>query len=286
MSKTTKIFLIVAAVCLIVGIILTVGYLIFGKARGLPFPRAQTYTETRLLADPMPEAIELREVSRDVRIVLSEDDRVTFTYYQSENTRYSFAEKDGKLVITYCQDDFVPISSDGTRLASVLALPASYAGSLSIYAVSSDVTLRNVTVEKEARIETVSGDVTLLGTNILGKTDISTTSGEVELQNAKTGALSVKSVSGEIEGERVTANGDLAIHVTSGDIEFDGLTAGNVKIDTISAEVSLSLTGSDKYSEIRTKTISGKVNVPTANGTGNVIDISTTSGDIAVSFIR
>lgn len=286
MSTFTKVLLTIAAACLVVGIVIVGIYLIQNSGTFPAVSVPQTYTKNEMTASTLPEAIEVTDVSRDLHVVLSKDDQVHLTYYESENTGYTVKEQNGKLTVQYHQDDFMIIPNGNENRGVTLSLPASYKGTLKISVVSSDVTLHSISAG-DTVITAVSGDIELYSGTSLGKTSISTTSGDLELGNATMESLTVQTVSGETEGTRLVISGDLKHSSTSGEVELRALTAENISIGTVSGEVALTLTAPAESYRYETGTVSGTVRVPQGSPTaGRTVKISTTSGDITVTAAK
>lgn len=321
MKKAVKISLIIAAVLIAVG-----GLISVLSAASVGFDlRALTTTDsfetvTHEVTDDFYD-IDVRSVSADVRFEKSDDGKCRVLCPESEKLAYS-VEVSGKKLKIEPKDsrkwyDHIGMSftfPEKEEIVIYLSDPAY--GSVSVATVSGDVnipegfaldsvkitaTSGNASVASPVRenvsvtttsgdivcvgagslsLTSTSGDITLSGAEIGGGASVRTTSGDVYIASSSAASLSVGTTSGNISLNSFKASGHMTLSTVSGNVTLDGADASSLEIKTVSGNVRGTL-GSPKRFE--TKTVSGKVNVPTS-ADGGVCRIETTSGDIYISL--
>lgn len=123
----------------------------------------------------------------------------------------------------------------------------------------------------EAEVHSASGNVAV--GDVTGHGKIHTASGEVRI-GAVGGDLSVNSASGDIAAGVVS--GSVEARTASGDLKVRSV-GGNLSVQTASGDVEV---GGISRGETIVKTVSGKVDIAVARGTGVWLDLSSMSGKI------
>ena len=178
----------------------------------------------------------------------------------------------------------------------------------SIASTSGDITIAGVNIEGE--IASTSGDLFVSDTICdsltacstsgdkdmenceMGYIELSGTSGNTKLSNIKTEKVKNNSTSGEFYASSSEID-ELEMTSTSGDIYFDELTAQNISIGGNSSTVSLFISGNAEDYDYDIVTTSGDIDIDgievegkyrTSGNKPGSINISTTSGDVDISF--
>lgn len=123
------------------------------------------------------------------------------------------------------------------------------------------------------KVKTASADTAITGT--LRTLDVNGVSGDVRVRGEIADDATVKTVSGDVELERV--DGDLSVQTVSGDARVRGI-AGSVDAKSVSGDIRLeALTSGDA----RFSSVSGDIEIGIAAGSLLDVDAGSTSGDLA-----
>ncbi|MFL5961054.1 MAG: DUF4097 family beta strand repeat-containing protein [Gaiellaceae bacterium] len=123
------------------------------------------------------------------------------------------------------------------------------------------------------KVKTASADTEVAG-NVDGL-DVNSVSGDVRVRGDVADDGQVKTVSGDVDLERV--HGDLTVQTVSGDVRVRAI-AGSAETKSVSGDIRLeSLTAGD----VRFSSVSGDIEVGIAPGSALDVDAGSTSGDLS-----
>jgi hypothetical protein len=123
------------------------------------------------------------------------------------------------------------------------------------------------------KVKTASADTAVSGH--LGELDVNSVSGDVRVRGEVAEDATVKTVSGDVELDRV--DGDLSVQCVSGDVRARAV-AGSADTKSVSGDIRLeTLTAGD----VRFSSVSGDVEIGIAPGSLLDVDAGSTSGDLA-----
>jgi len=267
-----------------------------------------TVTETNLEG---VTSLEINAISEDITFTAGDSWGFTARTYWSE---IEWSLEGGTLKIGNVRHNrkimfMLPFGRRGNDYGIKITYPSSSANlsSIKINTVSGNIVLKAPFVTDKIALNTTSGDVSLdqIKANAL---TIDTVSGNVNLQNAAAQTFSFDSTSGdlstrEIQTVSLTANtisGNLSLFggistgnfdTVSGDLYIDGMFGGG-KIETVSGNIKIN-TGYDS-SEFsgNAQSRSGNIVIDGRRaekkthlaGSGRELNISSTSGNITVTF--
>ncbi len=320
MKKRTKIWLIVAAILSLTGIImfaitLAAGGWDFSKLNSIKFE-----LNTHYISDDFTD-ISIDTDTADVIVVRSENDECKVVLHESAKEKHAVGLEGNTLKISIRDDrkwyEHIMLFSFG-RTKITVYLPETAYGALKVKQDTGDIKLPSdlafsaidlwgstgevdvrSTVTGEAKIRRSTGDIDIVGIKV-GSLNLTTDTGDIEVSSlvctdnisirVSTGDVELENVScnnftsmgstGEISLENATAYGTLRIERSTGDIEFEHSDAASIYIVTDTGDVKGSLKTPKVFF---TETDTGNVKIPHTT-TGGVCDIKTDTGDIRITI--
>jgi DUF4097 and DUF4098 domain-containing protein YvlB len=123
------------------------------------------------------------------------------------------------------------------------------------------------------RVKTASADTELEGH--FGALELNSASGDVRLRGEIAENATIRTVSGDVELERV--DGDLSVQCVSGDVRARAI-AGSVDTKSVSGDIRLDALASG---DVRFTSVSGDIEIGIAQGSLVDVDAGSTSGDLS-----
>lgn len=319
MKKSTKIWIIIAAVLFVAG-----GAVFTGAMAALGWDLTKLNTvkyETK--------TYEITEDFSDIKIDVNtdkivfepaDDGKCEVVCYCPEKSSHSVTVEDGALVIRADDErerysfignlDFstpkitVYLPKDSYAALSVrsdtgdITLPDDFTfDSLDIDAKTSDIKCAaavngrinislstgdvelNCGTAGEIDIETSTGKINVRDTQCEGKITAKMSTGNLCAENVTCKSLTSKSSTGSVTLKKVVASGDFDIKTSTGNVRFDGADAANIKAKTSTGNIKGTLL-SEKIFFAKTST--GKTDVPKSTSGGRC-ELETSTGNITVS---
>lgn len=319
MKQSTKIAVLIAALCCFMGLaLITISlYMIEFDFTKLS---TQTYVEREYtLTDPF-SAIKIDAVTSDVRFLPSENDNCRVICTEQEKMTHRITVEDNTLTIRTDDQrswyDHLGIHIGQSSVVTIylpqlqydqlkvrtdtgdLQIPAdfsftstqihTYTGDIKWSASGDSVVIDtdtgNITLEggqiQYLQIETQTGNIRIGRTAFAIEADLNTDTGDVHMDEVTTHALLIVTHTGDISLENTVADGLLAIKTNTGDIEFNRFDAATLAIETITGDVTGTLLSPKMF---LTHTNTGDVSVPQSYQ-GGICEITTDTGDIELSF--
>ena len=316
MRNSFKIWLIVAASAVLLGIIIFGGAMSFLNWDFKKLSTEKYQTNTHEISDKF-ESISIDTHTGGVTFMKSEDEKCRVVCYEEEKRSHRVTVEDGTLSIVRVNTrkwyDYIHIFSFEIPQVTVY-LPESEYSALTIdvstaaVEIASDFTFDSISIEGstsdvkcyasasgEIDIEVGTGDISLEKLSA-GSIELSTTTGRISLSSVNcsgdveievdTGKASLCDVScknlisagdtGDLTLERVFAREKFYIERDTGDLEFIGCDANEISVRTSTGDVSGTLL-SDKIFVVNTST--GKVDVPETMS-GGKCKITTSTGNV------
>lgn len=182
------------------------------------------------------------------------------------------ARKEGSTVIFEVK---YPSTVNYNSATLTVAVPANFAGSISIGTVSGNVEAGNLPYElKQANLKTVSGEVNFSAASI-GTVDASTTSGNITVKGI-TGETTVRTISGEIDLDYVTFARTNVTTVSGGvTAKIPAAAAFTVDFSTLSGNFT------SNHANLSINSAEGGFN-GSATGGDETIKVNTTSGNFRI----
>jgi DUF4097 and DUF4098 domain-containing protein YvlB len=125
----------------------------------------------------------------------------------------------------------------------------------------------------DVKVKTASADTLLAGH--LGALGVNSVSGDVRLRGEVAGAVTLKTVSGDAQLDRV--GGDVSAQTVSGDLRI-GPVGGSADAKTVSGDIRFEAVSAG---DVRFASVSGDIEVGIAQGSVVDVDAGSTSGDLS-----
>lgn len=261
MSKASKVWLIVAAALVLLGIVMFAASMTANSWDFNKLTTSEYKTNTYPINDEFSKIV-IDADTNDVSVLPSDDGTCKVVCCESSVIRHSIILQDQTLSIGIIKDSnwfsYINITTGAPSI--ILYLPEKKYESLSITESTGKVTAGSVDF---------GGDV-----------QIDVTTGDVELNDICCGNLSSRGSTGSITLTDVVASGTLSIIRDTGDVNFKDCDGGELSVRTSTGNVSGSLL-SDKIFE--TQTATGDISVP-GSASGGKCKIVTSTGDITISI--
>ena len=300
MSRTAKIWLIIAGICVILGPALIIGAT--AAAGGGNLFNAQKYeTVTHEIGSTFDQIAVDTDIT-DVTIATANEKQCRVECSEPEKMKHTAEVENGTLVIRSSDsrqwyEHLFSFASHSPKV--VVYLPQSAYASLQIDTHTGDVTIPSgftfdtltvnnntgdvecsASVTKTLTVKEDTGDISLSCPNA-GELDITASTGDIDVTSAKVkGTVSVKSRTGDITLTDTVAEKKFQIESSTGDVGFKGCDAADIKVKTSTGDVTGTLL-SDKIFVTDTSTGDGKV---PQTSSGGRCEISTSTGDILIQI--
>lgn len=319
MKTTTKIWLITAALLILLGCIIFGGVMTmlkwdFGKLSTVRY-ESSSYE----IADVFT-SVSINTSTADIVFALSEDGKCRVECYEEAKAKHSVTVSEDTLFINILNEkrwyDYIGINFNTPKLT--VYLPESEYASLSIKGSTGDVEIPSDLRLGSVDISLSTGDVELLA-SAADLVKIKTSTGSIRVENISAGALDLTASTGSITVSSVNCAGEVKLKVSTGSTKLSGVncesitssgSTGNITLSGVIAKEKLSIkrsTGGVKLdgcdaSEIFietdtgnvkgtllsekvfiTETDTGNVNVP-KSVSGGRCEISTDTGNIKIEI--
>ena len=298
MHKNLKLWLILAAVLIVIGLILIVIPMSiykwdFSRLNAVPF---ETNTHT-------PQAsfhsITLNTDTADISILPSPDNTCKVVCHEPEDLKHTVEVLDGILTIqevdTQKWHTFLGLSFGSSKIT--LYLPNEAYTNLTIRESTGDIQIEKDLTFAGMDIQTSTGDVETYA-SASGVMKIKTSTGSISIETVSAAVLDLAVSTGKITVtdttcENLTSTGDtgditlknviaaesIQIERSTGDITFDSADAADILVKTDTGDVTGMLL-TEKVFDVETDT--GSVNIPKSGNGGNCV-IHTDTGDIELT---
>lgn len=318
MGKKTKIWLVVAGVLVVVGLILFAAVMMVYDWNFTKLSTVKYETNTYVAEGAFSNLI-LYTDTADITLVKTEDRKCKVVCYEPDNGKHSVTVQNGTLTINENDQrkwyEYIDITVDTPKITVYLS-EEEYE-TLTIRASTGDIV-----IPKEFRFETIdiltsTGDVTNHASG--AKTiQIKTSTGDIFVENVSAGVLMLSVSTGKVTVTDATcesdfqitvstgkanvnqaqcknfiSNGDtgditlknviarekLSVERSTGDVKLDGCNGAEILINTDTGDVTGSLLSEKVF---LTETDTGDVMVPKTT-TGGICQITTNTGDIKIT---
>ena len=319
MSKSARIWLIVAALAILLG-----GVVFVGAMTKLDWDfiklSTQNYETNSYVITEQFDDISIKASTADIEFLPSDDGEVKIVCYEQEKIKHSVTVSGGALVIEAVDTrewfDHIGINFGSAKIS--VYLPGGEYGKLTVKSSTSDLKVPenfsfegidtalstgDVKISASAtgtvKLKTTTGDICAEGISA-GSLDISVSTGRVTATDiicsgdvrieVSTGKSKLKNITcqnlfsdgdtGDITLEGVIASGKFDIERDTGDVNFERSDAAEIFVETDTGDVRGTLLSSKVFIA---ETDTGEKSVPSST-TGGRCEISTDTGDIVISI--
>lgn len=319
MSKSAKIWLIVAGSLVLIGCIIFGGVMTMLKWDFLKLSTEKYETNTHEINEEFNN-ISVKTSTADVRFVPSEDGECKVVCYEDKKEKHDVSVQDGTLTIEAFSEkkwyDYIGITFKSPKIT--VYLPTSEYDLLAIKESTGDIEISKDFKFESIDISLSTGDVK----NYASATDlikIKTSTGDINIENVSAGAFDLSVSTGDITASSIECASEFKVSVSTGktkvsdvncqsfvtsgstgdvimknviatekfsikrstgDLKFEKCDASEILVKTDTGDVKGSLL-SDKIFMVETDT--GKIDVPQSTS-GGKCEISTDTGDIKISI--
>ncbi len=281
MRKTTKIWLVTAAVLVVVGCMVLGGVM---AVLGWDFVKLSTnkYDTNKHEIEEDFNAISINTDTVDITFLPSEDIKCSVVCYEQKNVTHSVAVKENMLVIETVDSrkwyEHIGINF-GTPQITVY-LPEKEYTSLSIKESTGDIEITEAFQFEDVAISLSTGNITVSDVLCAGDVNLHVSTGKATLTNVECKNLISSGSTGDIFLNHVIATEKFSIKRSTGDIRFDGSDAAEISVETSTGDITGTLL-SEKVFIAQTDT--GKIRVP-KTVTGGRCELITDTGNIKIKY--
>ena len=257
MSKTTKIWLIVGASLLVVGLIMFASVMFAYKSDFNNMNSSEYETNIHVIEDEF-DNLSVYTDTADIVFALSDDGKCKVECYEEKNAKHSVAVSGTSLVINVVDERNVYdyINFDFSTPKITVYLPKTEYASLSINEDTGDITM-----PKDFKFETVS---------------VSLSTGDVDFRASASGSIKIKASTGNIRASGLSAD-TLGLTVSTGKVTVNDVTCDNdVKIAVSTGKAFLSDIECKNFESVGS---TGDINLRKVTASQN-FKITRTSGDV------
>ena len=301
MKKAVKIWLITAAVLVVLGVGLMTAALAAVSFDITKLGTIQYETNTYKVTEKF-DKISIDETTADITFALADNKQCSVVCTEPEKVKHSVAVKDGVLTVK-TDDERLWFETIGLTFESpkmTVYLPEKEYASLTVNTATGDVDIPKTLIFGSVDITDNTGDISCaaavtdrirltcatgdicLSSPTAGEIGIAVTTGDIELCGVKAKKdIAIQTTTGDVTLENTVTEKDLSVESTTGDVELDRCDAKELTIETTTGDITGSLLTAKSFSA-HSKT--GDIDVPDSNASGGRCTLTTTTGDIHISI--
>jgi DUF4097 and DUF4098 domain-containing protein YvlB len=270
MSKTKRVFLIIATICVVAGIALCgTAYALTGfdiNALSTNKPKIEQHFES---SSADIDTITFKSIEDSVQIKRANIQNIQIDYWDNDSVTYEIKEDDGSGNLTITQDykwrfNSMIFNWDTEDRSVVITVPESFDGTLDLVTISGAIILDK-------------------GLSSLQQLEANTVSGTIDYQLQDVDDLKIQTVSGLISGSVFGVAGKASFNSVSSDINLEFGAVSLLKIQTVSGRVETYVIDNPQENyRFDTDSISANIDIPASSKTAkNDVTLKTISGDIS-----
>lgn len=239
MNRTTTIWLIIAAVLVVAGLVLTVGSMASHNWDFHWLNKATHHTNTHNICEDFRH-LSIQTDTADLVFVPSTDGTCRVVCYEAEKQMHAVSVQNGTLTIRLTDDrawfDKVGIVTETPIIK--ISLPAGEYGKLFIKESTGDIAISKDVQFESMDITASTGDVTNYAC-VSGDVKITASTGDIRVENLSAGSLALSVSTGKITATNVVCAGDFSVNVSTGDAHLADIACNNLTSSGSTGDLSL-----------------------------------------------
>lgn len=280
MSRKTKIWLVIAALFVLIGGLIFAGVMNMLKWDFTKLSTSKYETNSYEIGENYKDISILTETA-DIEFLLSENEKTSVVCREEASAKHAVGVKEGKLTIevndTRKWYEHIGINFSFPKIT--VYLPQKEYGALNVKGSTSGVSLSEELRFKSVDIAVSTGDITLENTSA-EDVEISVSTGKTSAVNLNCTSFTSKGSTGDVYLKNVIATDKLSLKRNTGNITLEKCDAAEITIKNDTGYVKGSLL-SEKVFTASAST--GKVDVPKTTS-GGKCEITTSTGDIKITI--
>lgn len=272
MSKKRKVWLAVAAALIVIGVFLFVGVMSAMKWDFTKLSTGKYETKYYEITEDF-QNISITSQTADIRFVPSEDGRTVVTCHDQQRLKHVVSVQDGTLTVKRVNErkwyDYIGIHFGSQEIT--VALPEGVYGDLTVDSGTSEVKVPAGYQFANVDISLSTGNVTCAA-SALEEIKIKTSTGDIRVENVTAAGISLTASTGKItaSGVNCSAAGEMSVRVTTGKVALTDLQCGNLKAKGSTGSITL-----------KNVTAAGSMDIRRSTG-----DVTFESCDAAEMFVK
>lgn len=281
MKKSIKIWLIIASVLSLTGIVM---FAVVMAAGGWDFTRLNSIkfvANTHVISDDFSN-ISITTDTSDVYFLVSENNECKVVLNETEKEKHTVEVVDNTLKINIRDErkwyEHITFFSFGQAKITVY-LPKSAYGTLTVNQDTGDIKLPSSFIFGSIDLSGSTGDANVYS-EVTGQARIRRSTGEINIAGTKVGSLNLTTSTGDVDVSRLVCAGNISIGVSTGEVELDDVSCVNFASNGSTGEISLENVIASSVMQIKRST--GDVELE--NSDAEKIDIVTDTGNVEGSL--
>jgi|GEM_PF-4372829 len=247
----------------------------------------ETFQEKRFDAGKITE-VYVKDINNHIEVVASNQDTVSFTYFDSEKEHYRIAVNDGRLTVTYEEKKpwYMYLFNWNLKTYTLtLHVPKSALAMLNTATTNGSLSFSDVQADGSITGKCTNGKITLNRVSA-GNIHVSSTNGKLDLSDIiSRGEAAFKSTNGSVTAVNIAAD-TLEMHTTNGKISAEHIkVSAKLDISSTNGAIVGSVIGRPADFTVDARTVNGKNNLKGVTGGGaKALNLRTTNGKIDIAF--
>jgi DUF4097 and DUF4098 domain-containing protein YvlB len=227
-------------------------------------------------------------VSCNVVVERTDSGNIEVEYWYNDQQNYEFSTVGSTLRIAETHGfHLFSFDLDFTNHTTVLQIPKSFDGSLSLSTVSGNIKVYRLAPIDELTVETTSGTLDISEVEVADRLHVESASGNIAVTDVSAARGVLRTTSGTTGLDGLRFDAEFEAHSISGDIRFERLQASRLTFGSTSGNIRGAIVGNPEDYVIESHTTSGRVSLPpgSAGTARNSLVVRTVSGDMDIEFI-